>query len=163
VTQPAAKPPVAVSPAVPAPAAASSAQPASIRPRPAKPKAGPRWVFEGMVYDLVTLRAVTGAQLAFRDASGKVCAQTTTREEGRYRVALEPLPGGYTLSVAHPDFQEKYIDDISPPFREVEPVERGKLVDMSARTRPWIGDVLEPTQRDFVMIPKRPAGPSVGR
>jgi len=151
--------PVPQAPAQPAPAPAAS--PAAPKSAAAKPKPGPHWVFEGCAYDIISLRAVYAAQLVFRDASGRVRGETATGEEGRYRIALEPLPeGGYALSVKHPDYQEKYIDEIFPPFKEVAAQERRRLVNMTARVRPWVGQTSGPVRRDFVMIPKQASEPA---
>ncbi|MCX5794759.1 MAG: hypothetical protein NTY77_04620 [Elusimicrobia bacterium] len=163
----------AVAPAVPAaPAAApkppAPAAPAKAAPPAAKPRAhkraprpepdedeGPRWTFEGSVYDLISLRPVHAAILAFKDSSGKVFGQTTTDEYGDYRVSLEPLSeAAYVMSAKHADYQEKYIDEIKPPFKEVSLEERRQLVSMSARARPWVGKTGLTVRRDFVMIPK---------
>jgi hypothetical protein len=159
----------AAAPAVPA--AASGAEPAKAEPekapapRPApKPKpgpaprpkeAGPSWTFQGKVYDLISLRPVYGAVLDFKNPSGEAAGQASTDEDGSYEVSLEPLSNaGYSLLVKHSDYQEKYIDEINPPFREVSLEERRLLVRMAARARPWVGKATLTVRRDFVMIPK---------
>ncbi|HAM35831.1 MAG TPA: hypothetical protein DEB40_12130 [Elusimicrobia bacterium] len=115
----------------------------------------PRWIFLGQVYDLISLQPISGAQLTFRDASGNVRGSTITRQDGGYRIALPSLRGGsYALAVKHQDYQVKYIDEISPPFKEVSAAERRQLADLAARARPWIGKTNGSTQRDFVMILK---------
>jgi hypothetical protein len=127
------------------------------RPQPAsRPKdAGPSWAFYGMVYDLISLRPVYGAALTFKSPSGAAAGEASTSEDGGYEISLEPLSeAGYSLLVKHPDYQDKYIDEISPPFREVSLEERRLLVRMAARARPWVGKATLTVRRDFVMIPK---------
>ncbi|MDX6770597.1 MAG: carboxypeptidase-like regulatory domain-containing protein, partial [Elusimicrobiota bacterium] len=145
-------------PAPTRPAAAPAAAPEAPRP-PAKPK-GPVWAFEGVVYDVISLQAVFAAHLRFLDASGETVGQTTTGDGGRYRVALPPLASGaYTLTVSHPDYSDKYIDEIDPPFREVDREQRLLLSESAARNRPWQGDAKKSLRRDFVMIPRSPEEP----
>lgn len=149
--KPARKAPV---PAPPPPASSAAPVPAQQPPAPARPK-GPVWAFEGAVYDVISLRPVYAAHLRFTNAGGEAVAQTMTGDGGRYRVFLPPGPAsGYTLAVSHPDYTEKYIDEIDPPFREVDQEQRLLLSESAARNRPWLGDVLKPTRRDFVMIPR---------
>ena len=134
--------------------------PPAAKARPPKPplqpkETGPRWAFEGAAYDLITLRPVVAAVLTFKDASGKVCGETATGEDGSYSIALDPLSdAGYVLAVKHADYQEKYIDEINPPLKEVPLEERRQLVSMAARARPWIGRTALAVRRDFGMIPK---------
>jgi hypothetical protein len=148
------KPPL---PAVSAKPARRAAKARAPKPAPMPKDAGPQWVFEGTAYDLITLRPVYAATLTFKDASGSVCGETTTGEDGSYSIALDPLSdAGYFLVVNHADFQEKYIDEINPPFKEVPLEERRQLASMTARARPWLGTTTLAVRRDFVMIPKDP-------
>ncbi|MDD5655899.1 MAG: hypothetical protein PHF00_01405, partial [Elusimicrobia bacterium] len=149
-----AKPVLAAPPAAAAPAAlrpdAAPWAPAPVLPRPAV-KARPQWVFEGVAYDLVSLRAVYAAELVFRDPKGAVKGRTLTQEDGRYRIALAALKrGGYGVTAEHPDFQEKCIDEISPPFKEVKEEQRRQLASLAARSRPWTGQAGSTTRRDLV-------------
>jgi hypothetical protein len=151
---------------LPLPLAAPAAPPASAKtarsvpaPRPAQPapaarQAGPRWVFEGTVYNLISLRPVFAATLTFKDASGKVRGETTTGADGTYRVSLDPLADDcYDLAVQHSDYQEKYLDETNPPFKERIREERLQLVNTAPRPRPWIGKTARAVRRDVMMIP----------
>jgi hypothetical protein len=135
---------------------AARPEPAKVVEPPPEPVAAakPRWVFEGRVYDLVTLQSVYAADLVFRDASGQTRGETSTGDEGRYRVVLEPLAGGYTMTPKHADFQGKYFDEISPPFEELSAEERRQLASSVGRGKPWIGKTGGVVRRDFVMIPR---------
>jgi len=80
-----------------------------------------------------------------------------TGKDGSYRIALDPLSdAGYVLVVNHADYQEKYIDEISPSLKEAPLEQRRQLASMAARVRPWIGSTTLAARRDFVMIPKSP-------
>jgi hypothetical protein len=155
----AAPPPPPAAPPKPKPAPKPARVAAKPRPKPAaRPKEeGPQWSFSGSTYDLISLRPVFAATLAFKDPSGKVCGEATTAEDGSYSISLAPLSeAGYVLSVRHSDYQDRTIDEINPPFKEVSLEERRQLVSMAARARPWIGSTSQTVRRDFVMIPKNP-------
>ncbi|MBI4678451.1 MAG: hypothetical protein HY748_12800 [Elusimicrobia bacterium] len=122
--------------------------------QPPKP-AGKKWVFRGRVYDLINLSPVYDAKLTFLDPSGKEAGSTVTKDEGRFEIALDALPkGGYRLSVQHFDYRAKYIDDINPPFDQVDDRVRRPLADAAPVNKPWIGSGDAATKRDFVMVPK---------
>lgn len=151
--------PADVSAPAPLPAA-PSAPPPEEPAEPAKPVA--RWAFEGRVYDVINLHGVYAAELVFKDESGNVGGEATTGDEGRYRVFVPALSrGGYALSVTHPDY-EKFIDEISPPFKELPEADRRTLINASKMSRPWIGKTDKTTRRDFVMVPKFTPQPDAG-
>lgn len=153
--KPAAKAPVPAPKPAPDPDVDPEAVPAPAPEKPAKAKPGPTWTFEGEVYNLISLEPVYAAKLSFKDASGAVKGTAITGDGGRYKVSL-PAGGaaGYTLEVAHPDFLPKYLDEISPPFREVDESERRALVSMGTTRRPWVGSPSSATKRDFVLVPR---------
>ena len=116
---------------------------------------GPPWVFEGKVYDIVTLEAVYGATLVFRDAAGRLAGKTVTGDEGHYRIQVDsPEKGGLKLEVRHPDFLPKYLDEIDPPFRDTEKGDRMALAKAGSSNKPWVGNSAKSVHRDFVMFPK---------
>ena len=140
----------------PKPAAASA--PAR-EPKARKPK-GPRWVFEGVVFDLLTTHGVFGAKLVFLDADGNVVGETDTGPAGRYKVSL-PAGPGYKLKISHGDYTDRYIDegDATSSLREATPEERRVLMSAAARNLPWAGDPAKPVHRDLALIPKTPEEP----
>ncbi|MBI5883030.1 MAG: carboxypeptidase regulatory-like domain-containing protein [Elusimicrobia bacterium] len=132
--------------------------PAAVPKQPAPPAAKPsgkRWVFKGRVYDLINLSPVYDAKLSFMDPSGREAASTVTKDEGMFEVSLDALPkGGYTLTVYHMDYRPKYMDDINPPFDQIDDKMRRPLADAAPVNKPWVGSSDKPTKRDFVMVPK---------
>lgn len=118
-----------------------------------KPSINAPWVFEGKAYDLISLDALGEATLIFSDKAGKELGRTTTNGQGKYKISLEALPEGYRLSVQAQEYSDKYIDEISPPFSELDSSHRKDLAKIAAQNRPWIGGDLK-TKRDFVAIPK---------
>lgn len=119
--------------------------------------AGNLWVFEGMAYDLISLGPVVGLKMIFTDPSGNILTEIATNNQGSYRVALWALSnGGYHLSAGHPDYLEKYLDELTPPFRQISKQRRLFLAGSAAAKRPWIGSTFGPTRRDIFMIPKTP-------
>lgn len=148
-------PPSPAAPAQPAPKPVPRAAPEPAAPRPKELG----WQFEGAVYDVISLQPVFAAHLRFLDNKGETVGQTTTGDGGRYRVSLPPAAGGYTLTVSQPDYTEKYIDEIDPPFREVDREQRLLLSESAARNRPWVGVLKKTVRRDFVMVPRSPEEP----
>lgn len=145
--------------AVPAPKPAPVPVPAPPAAKPV-PKAAPPvakeeyWVFEGEVYDILSLRAVYMAQLEFRNPSGLIVADAVTRENGRYRVQLPPVdPPGYSIIVKHPDYRARHIDDLEPPLKVMSDQERRTVMNAQAMPRPWLGSVKAVSKRSIVLVP----------
>lgn len=111
------------------------------------------WRFEGRAYDLITLEALAQATLIFSDKTGKEAGRTTTSGNGNYRIFLDALADGYRMSVQAQDYSEKYLDEVQPPFSELDLAHRKELAKITAVNRPWIGGDLK-TSRNFVAIPK---------
>lgn len=137
------------------------AKPAPPREEPIirKPK-GPKWTFEGVVFDLLTARGVFGAKLLFLDPEGKVVGETDTGPAGRYKVSL-PAGSGYKLKISHGDYTDRYIDegDATSSLREATPEERRILMSAAARNLPWTGDPAKPVHRDLALVPRTPEEP----
>lgn len=112
------------------------------------------WVFEGQIYDLLTLLPVFDAEVRLLDASGKVVASASTADGGRYRLSVEAARQGYRVSVLHPDYQDKLLDEIVPPYKDVDRRSRLLAASVGASQRPWMGLAAGPVRRDFVMVPK---------
>jgi hypothetical protein len=151
--------PSAAEPREEAPPAAEAPKPAPKRRRErAKPKrAEPRWVFEGVVFDLLTARGVFAADLSFLDADGNKVGGVETGPGGRYKVSLPPAKkGGYALKVSRTDYTGRYIDegDATTSLRDATPDERRILMQAAARNIPWVGNVKTVTRRDLALVPK---------
>lgn len=143
--------------APPRPAAAPAA--AAEAPKPRKPK-GPRWVFEGTIFDLLTTRGVFGAKLVFVNADGDVVGETDSGPAGRYKISVPPGTG-YKLKISHGDYTDRYIDegDATSSLREATPEERKILMSAAARNLPWTGETSKPVRRDLALVPKTPEEP----
>ncbi len=138
------------------PAAPPAAAP---KPKPPSPKkaAGPQWVFEGTVYDLLTTRGAYGVRLVFVDAEDNEIASVETAEDGRYRAAMRPGPAqGYGLRILHDDYSGKHIDELdsTSSVRKADLEQRKFLMQAGARSLPWIGSVGAPVRRDMALVPK---------
>lgn len=139
------KPPVA-----PKPAAVVAAAP--------KKPAGPQWVFEGVVYDLLSTRGAYGVRLVFVDADDNEVASVETAEDGRYRASMKPGPAaGYALRIQHDDYSGKHIDELdsTSSVRKADLEQRKFLMQAGARSLPWIGQTGKPTRRDMALVPKQ--------
>lgn len=137
------KPPVAPKPAV-------------VVAAPKKP-AGPQWVFEGVVYDLLSTRGAYGVRLVFVDAEDNEVASVETAEDGRYRASMKAGPaGGYSLRIQHDDYSGKHIDELdsTSSVRKADLEQRKFLMQAGARSLPWIGQTGKPTRRDMALVPK---------
>lgn len=140
----------------PAPAAPPVAAPKPKAPAPRK-AAGPQWVFEGTVYDLLTTRGAYGVRLVFVDAEDNEVASVETAEDGRYRAAMKPGPAeGYSLRILHDDYSGKHIDELdsTSSVRKADLEQRKFLMQAGARSLPWIGAVGAPVRRDMALVPK---------
>ncbi|MBI5200107.1 MAG: carboxypeptidase regulatory-like domain-containing protein [Elusimicrobia bacterium] len=118
------------------------------------PESKEKWTFEGRIYDMITLRPVYAAEVRLQSKDGK--PQTAqTDERGRYKLEVPALDGGsYQLTVVHPDYDsKKYFDEISPPYKELELMERRALVRLVPRHKTWTGKVNAKTRRDLVLLP----------
>ncbi|MBI3289198.1 MAG: hypothetical protein HYZ74_06745 [Elusimicrobia bacterium] len=155
VTPIATSPPVVSPRAEPPAAAGQAARPEVLRTGgPARKER--TWVFEGVVYDLLSARGVYGARLRFSDGKNTVGA-AESGPEGRYRVALPAGSApGYSLQIAHEDYAGRHIDemDSTSSLRKADYEQRRFLVRTAVRNVPWIGALERPARRDIALIPK---------
>jgi hypothetical protein len=101
--------------AAPAPTLGADAQPPSVKaPRP------DYWEVRGLVYDLYSLKPVSGAQVSFvSHETGERLAARTDRA-GHYSLKAPRLSsGGYDVTVRHPLYQDNYLDENDPPYRQM--------------------------------------------
>ena len=113
------------------------------------------WTFEGLVYDLITLRPVPQAQVSFRGLGSTDFSDTVTDAKGRFKIILAPAAGGgYNLTAKHPDYLDGYIDEMDPPLKEDELDERRLRAASVARNLLWIGRANSTTKKDVILIPK---------
>lgn len=150
------RPTATFAPAPPPPAA--KPKPAAA-PVVAKKPAAPQWIFEGVVYDLLSTRGVFGVRLVFVDAEDNEVASIETAEGGRYKAAMKPGPeNGYALRIVHEDYSGKHIDELdsTSSVRKADLEQRKFLMQAGARSLPWIGTVGKPVRRDMALVPKVP-------
>lgn len=132
------------------------------KPKPAavaapKKPAGPQWVFEGIVYDLLSTRGAYGVRLVFVDSDDNEVASVETAEDGGYRAAMKPGPAqGYALRIQHDDYSGKHIDELdsTSSVRKADLEQRKFLIQAGARRLPWIGQTGKPIRRDMALVPK---------
>jgi len=144
--------PARVKPPSPQPAAA----PAARRAAPKK-TVGPRWEFEGVVYDLLTARGVFGVQLVFVDGDDNQIAAVGTDKDGHYRVEMKAgPPEGYALRIVHEDYSGKHIDELdsTSSVRKADLDDRKFLMKAGVRNVAWIGATDKTTHRDMALVPK---------
>ena len=121
--------PVASSTTIPpaAAAATTTAPPAAVkRPPEAKPVPRPdHWVIRGQVYDLFSLKPVSGAQVTLTARASGDAVQSRTDAGGSYSVRVPRRDeGGYIIAVRHPKYRRNYLDDDEPPYRTQEAARR---------------------------------------
>ncbi len=139
--------------ALTAPVAVAKPKPAAAPKKPA----GPQWVFEGVVYDLLSTRGAYGVRLIFVDADDNEVASVDTAEDGRYRASMKPGPvEGYTLRIQHEDYSGKHIDELdsTSSVRKADLEQRKFLMQAGARRLPWIGQPGKSVRRDMALVPK---------
>ncbi|MDD5629384.1 MAG: carboxypeptidase-like regulatory domain-containing protein [Elusimicrobia bacterium] len=144
---------------VSAPAAAAPAAPAAARPAGAKPARPDYWLVRGLVYDLYSLKPVSGAQLSFVSRANGEELLALTDHTGHYSLKAARLSsGGYDVAVRHPRYQDNYLDENDPPYRTLSLERRhyaGSLFLQSQvlhvpflppfdEDRPWLDLVLMP-------------------
>ncbi len=129
-------------------AAVSAPAPRASRPAPA------RWIFSGQAYDVLSLRPVSFAQLTFRDPSGADAGEVSTGADGRFSIVLAPVAGGYRLKVSHPDYKDRYLDDVTPSMRLTSRSLRRQLLKALPQNDPWIAGKSGAMRRDIVLLPK---------
>jgi len=100
---------------IPAPAARTD------NPAPPVPQARPDyWAIRGLVYDLYSLKPVSGARVTFvsRATGERLIARTDSA--GHYSLKAPRLStGGYDVTVRHPRYQDNYLDENEPPYRQM--------------------------------------------
>jgi len=124
--------------------------------KPTRPavKQGDVWVYEGSVRDLISFKAVRGAQMLFVSIRNENDFNTTTNSRGLYRVSLPGDAQGYRLMIDHPDYLADYfVDAPNRPFRSMTQGSRLQLRSAKPAHEPWIGAGAEPMRRDVYLFP----------
>lgn len=123
--------------------------------RPAATPGAESWVFSGRLYDLMNLRPVYEATLMFRDSRGKAGGKVITGDDGGYRLSLPALEsGGYWLTIEHPDYLDKYIEEVEPPLHTMPRDQRRNLSTLNPKLNPIEGSPYGATRKDLILVPK---------
>lgn len=112
------------------------------------------WAFEGLIYDILTLRPVPGVDVIFVGLSKSYPTRSDAR--GRYRVEVPPLEQGYTVVIEHRHYIEDYFPETSPPYRSLSPARRSQLRASIPKPLPWKGRPGEVLRRDAALFPLIP-------
>lgn len=121
------------------------------------------WKLRGVVYDLVSLKPVPKMTLVFKDAALNRRYETMTDAQGRYRVAIPPLPDkrGYAVSLVHPDYAAAYVNPDAEHVADKEDSERREMAKELARSMdaPYTVQAYSaaPVVTDFYAAPLKPA------
>ncbi|MFI5346510.1 MAG: carboxypeptidase regulatory-like domain-containing protein [Elusimicrobiota bacterium] len=138
------------------------APPAVVPDVPAKPvKVVKEWKLRGMVYDLTTLKPLSGCQLTFTDLETNRNITTRTNSEGRYRALVPSLPErGYTVKAEKSGYSPNYLDPATEGVRSMSAAQRKELAKGLSDTLSETPAALqasgaEPLITDFFLAPRR--------
>ncbi|HAH07507.1 MAG TPA: hypothetical protein DCM05_13485 [Elusimicrobia bacterium] len=117
------------------------------------------WKFSGRIFDLLTLKPVSDADIVFADPGSTARYNISTNAEGAYRVVMPSNSGGYDVLISHPDYEPKFIQDGSPPLRTL-PLSRRRalasgyasIIHQRELFSPGTGGKLK---RDLALIPSK--------
>ncbi len=123
------------------------------------PKAVTEWKLRGHVYDLLTLRPVSGAQIVFTDNETNFKANSTSDSTGRYRIILPPLEGrGYLVAIKKQGYAKTYLNPGTEGVAEMDRAKRKELsrelestIQEPASLQPFSSD---PLITDFHLAPQ---------
>jgi hypothetical protein len=91
------------------------------------------WSVRGKIYDLMTLKALSGARITLKDKLSGRSFSCTTDASGEYSVKVPPLSeGGYALSVSVKNRPWAFLEEMEPPYREQDRDRRESALDLLA-------------------------------
>lgn len=109
---------VSVSPVGDAPPAAGTVAIAVPEAPRKRVKAVKEWKLRGHVYDLATMKPLSGCELIFTDGETRI--RTRSNSQGMYRVIVPSLPDrGYAVSASRGGYSPNYLDPGTPGVREM--------------------------------------------
>lgn len=125
----------------------------------AKARGGSEWKMRGVIYNLITLKPVSGVHLIFTDNKTSLRIPIDADSQGRYRALLPSLVGrGYVVTMLKPGYKSTYLD---PGIEGVPslPVERRRELvrDLSSLlSQPYVfePDSGAPLVADFYLSPQ---------
>jgi len=118
------------------------------------------WRLRGVVYDLVTLRPLSGASVVFVDEQSNRRVPTRTDSTGRYRTVVPPLADrGYSVSISKDGYSSTYLDPATGGVRQM-PAEqrralaRGLVQTFTAAPASVAAPDARPFATDFYLAPR---------
>ncbi|UPT73513.1 MAG: carboxypeptidase-like regulatory domain-containing protein [Elusimicrobiota bacterium] len=130
--------------------------------RPTEEHAIPTRRLYGVVYDIETLRPVSGAQIKFSVSGGNLTWATKTDQRGHYQIDLIENPQHVILvSAEAPGYRKGALEDSDPPLRLSKAKRRRALVEETtdhdlAESLVRLGGSDNIIQFDLVVFPERP-------
>ena len=128
---------------------------------PPKPKKKLKeWKFRGQVFDLVTLKPLSGCQLTFTDPETNQEIHTRTNSEGHYRAIVPPLGDrGYTVTAAKGGYSSNYLDPgtsgvAQMPAGERKDLAKGLSATLTATPASLQAVSAAPLVTDFFLAPR---------
>ena len=108
----------------------------SMRKHGSRPRREIEWRLRGAVYDLVTLKPVSGINMVLKDIEFRRRIETLSDEAGHYRISVPPLPGrGYAVLFEHPGYAATaYLDPGAEAMLTKPENERRQLARELARS-----------------------------
>jgi hypothetical protein len=161
---PAPRPAVTAVAAAVTPAPPPAAPPSTIEPmeRPSEGPAIPMRRLYGVVYDIESLRPVSGAQVKFSVSGGDLAWSTKTDQRGHYQIDVIENPRNVMLvSAEAPGYRKGALEDSDPPLRLSKAKRRRSLVEETtdhdlAESIVRLGGSDNIIQFDLVVFPERP-------
>jgi len=118
------------------------------------PEAGD-WLFQGRLYDMISLKPVVGAELMLMDSTEQKIFTAQSDAKGRYEFEVPAVKGGFRLLVDHPYYLADYFDEKSPPYDKSPLSARQQLRAARPTHKPWIGGA-KAVRRDLILYPEIP-------
>lgn len=134
-----------------------TAAPKPVVERPAAPAKG-TFTVRGSIFDLMTLTPVSGAEIRFKDGDTEKQVSVATDEKGRYKISLKSNGTGYALSIRHPRYSKRGLEDWGVSFRSMSRAQREQAASdhLARQTKTIIlsmpGQVIE---QDYAVLPLR--------
>lgn len=133
--------------------------PVAAEPPPKPVKAVKEWKLRGTVYDLATLKPLSGVQLTFTDAESSRSIQTRSNSEGHYKALVPSLPDrGYAVTAEKNGYSPNYLDPSTEGVRSMSAAQRKELVGGLATTLSVTPAMLQgsaaPLVTDFFLAPR---------
>ena len=129
-------------------------------PRPPASAPVTEWKLRGTIYDLTTLKPLSGVELTFADEERNLSIKTRSDAAGRYRVLVPPLSGrGYSVAAAKHGYASNYLDPGTEGVREKDATERESIARDLASTLSAAPSTIQsvsakPLVTDFYLAPR---------